>query len=83
MLHQHFNAGARSTTQRQAERETGNGKRETGTGTGTGDQERETQRESINRKVTSLSLPFATRTTDPSSILRSLRPLCLRALSKI
>jgi len=30
MLHQHFNAGARSATQRQAKRETGNGKRENG-----------------------------------------------------
>ena len=32
MLHQHFNAGTRGTTQRQAERETGNGKREAGNG---------------------------------------------------
>ena len=45
MLHQHFNAGTRGTTQRQAERETGNGKRETGSGKReTGDQERVTQR---------------------------------------
>jgi len=34
MLHQHFNAGARSATQRPAKRETGNGKRERGTGNG-------------------------------------------------